>query len=340
VASDQDECRTDGLGGGRDDRDYARPVNTPSVSVVISTQTREALVVRAVEVLLDDPATTEVVVVLDGGTDAIWERLGALASRHPRLQRVRTDHGDQLRTLQAGVEAARGEIVLLLDDDVTPSPRLVSGHAEHHAQRRDLVVLGYMPTTGSATDPVRAMTRRLYGRAYETACAQYEADAGQVLRRLWLGNVSLRRTDCLRVGLPSFIRGYNSDRELGFRLREAGLTGVFDRSLRAEHQYERSLSQTLADQEASGRNAVLLHRARPDDAPIDELLAVMARRERLLLSLARDERTRAAVVAVLAAGIHLAARARALRLTELLVHLAATIQRQRGMEAAGMPRML
>ena len=48
-------------------------------------------------------------------------------------------------TRQAGIEAATGEVVLLLDDDVIARPGLVAGHLSHHLQLEPKLVLGYMP---------------------------------------------------------------------------------------------------------------------------------------------------------------------------------------------------
>lgn len=307
----------------------------PTVSVVISTQTRISLVTESIGILVADPATTEIIVVVDGGTDEVWRRLQDLCAVQPILRCIRTDYGNQLRTLQAGVEAADGDIIMILDDDVVPSPGLVSGHAKWHTDEdRDLVVLGYMPVHRSPTAKLAAITRDMYGRGYEHACSKYEEDPDQVLRRMWMGNVSVRRSSVLRVGLPGTVTGYSNDFELGLRLKAAGLTGVFDRSLRAEHRYERSLPRMLADQRSSGFNQVLVQADWSEEIPETVLVGSVARLDRLLLRIARGDRARAMVVFLLAAVAQAAAVANLTPLAVRLLQSANTIQQRRGMTEA------
>lgn len=318
-----------------DDGDTFIGMSLPTVSVVMSTQTRISLLTESIGVLVDDPATTEIIVVVDGGTDEVWAQLQSLCKVQPALRCIRTDYGNQLRTLQTGVEAATGDVIVILDDDVVPSPGLVAGHAKWHtAENRDLVVLGYMPVHRSPTTKLAAITRDMYGRGYEYACVKYEDDADQVLRRMWMGNVSIRRSNILRVGLPGTVTGYSNDFELGLRLKASGLTGVFDRSLRAEHRYERSLPRMLADQRSSGFNQMLVQADWPEEVPQAVLVGSVARLDRLLLQVARGDRTRGLVVLVLAAIAKAAAIANLTPLAVRLLQSATTIQQRRGMAEA------
>ena len=162
---------------------------------------------------------------------------------------------------QRGCEQAAGEVVLLLDADVVPGSGLAAGHAAHHAAREGLVVAGPMPVVAPRSAPAR-----LYAGAYDGWLADVERDPAVLLRRLWGGNVSLRRADALRVGLDEpAMRGLrHEDRELGLRLAAAGLTGVLDPQLTAEHRYERDLQSFCADCRAEGEGLVALHRLHPE----------------------------------------------------------------------------
>lgn len=313
---------------------YAADMALPTVSVVISTQTRERLLREIIGLLLDDPATTEIVVALDGGSDAIWGRLQQLSATESRVRCVRTAFGRQLETLQAGVEAARGEVILMLDDDVVPAPGLVAGHARWHAGRDNLLVLGYMPVDRSPTSRVAAMTRQLYGSAYDMAVSRYEREPDAVLRQLWSGNVSMPRDTILEVGLPGTIQGYSADQELGLRLGAAGVTGVFDRSLRAEHRYERSLTRMREDQAAAGYNQMLIHRAWPQQVSASQLIGSVARRDKLLLAMARRDRPRAALAGVLMGAGRVAIELSRDGLATRLLLSASALERRRGMAAA------
>jgi polyisoprenyl-phosphate glycosyltransferase len=68
----------------------------------------------------------EIVLVDDGSTDGTWETLRELAARdeHLRLLRLSRNFGHQI-ALTAGLDAARGEAVVLIDGDLQDPPELI-----------------------------------------------------------------------------------------------------------------------------------------------------------------------------------------------------------------------
>jgi dolichol-phosphate mannosyltransferase len=68
----------------------------------------------------------EIVLVDDGSTDGSWERMLALApgDAHLRLVRLSRNFGHQA-ALTAGLEAARGDAVVLIDSDLQDPPELI-----------------------------------------------------------------------------------------------------------------------------------------------------------------------------------------------------------------------
>jgi glycosyltransferase involved in cell wall biosynthesis len=202
-------------------------------------------------------------VVDDGSGDGSFELLERLARADPRLRPRRIENRGKGGARDEGVRAARHDVVLLVDDDVLAGPGLVGGHAAHHAGRDDLVVLGYMPV---AADHRSGAPAELYAAWYEAQCRGYDADPGSILRGLWAGNVSLRREHALAVGLanPAYDARYNADRDFGLRLLAHGLTGRFDRRLRAEHLYRRPLGAFLRDARSTGEGTWLVHALHPD----------------------------------------------------------------------------
>jgi glycosyltransferase involved in cell wall biosynthesis len=238
----------------------------PTVSVVIPTYQRRHALQQPVERLLGDEAMHELVVVVDGSTDGTEEWLADRARDDDRLVVVKRANLGISAARQAGAECATGEVVLFLDDDVVPCPGLVAGHAARHAQAADLVVQGYMPNAWAELPPGRRAIARIYREAYEMTCARYDADPRSVLLGFWAGNFSLRRVDALAVGLatPVFggLRG-QEDREFGIRCHAAGLRGMFDRTLLAEHRYDRTLAAYRADMRRSGDFRRLIHELHP-----------------------------------------------------------------------------
>lgn len=242
----------------------ARPL-APAVSVVVPTHNRRGSLGAVVDALLADPATTELIVVVDGSTDGSLELLRERAASDPRLRPVWTPNRGQAGARALGLERARHPVVLFLDDDVRALPGLVSGHAAHHAGDDELVVVGAMPVP-DAVQARGGAPARLYATWYERQLRTYHEHPEQVLRSLWAGNVSLPRAAALRVGLQNlaFDARYNEDRDLGLRLLRAGLRGRFDPALRGEHHYERSVPAFLSDAAATGEGTWLVHELHGD----------------------------------------------------------------------------
>lgn len=243
---------------GQDDSSSAR------ASVVVATVGRASRLEPLVDAVLRDPAAQELVVVVDGPDPESRAVLADLAATRPRLRPLAVPAVGQLAALDAGVWAATCEVVVLLDDDVLPAPSTVAGHAAHHLAGHLKLVAGPMPVeTARARQSVGT---RLYRDEYLSHAAALERGDVDVLDVLWTGNLSIRRQDCLRIGLfnPSFGAHYHADRDLGYRLRAAGFTGVFDPTLRASHLHRRTDEEFLRDARAQGVGRVAIHRAHAD----------------------------------------------------------------------------
>lgn len=235
----------------------------PSVSVLVPTYRYASRIGRIVRALLADPAATEVVVVVDGCRDGTLEVLEALREEDARVVPVFAAHGGKSAALTAGLARVAGEVTLLLDQDVVAGPGLVTGHARHHRDADDLVVVGYMPTVPDPEEGDVSLLTALYAEEYEHHCRRYEAEPVDVLRRLWGGNVSIRTEHCRRVGLDFAYFGHE-DQELGIRCLEAGLVGRFDPSLYAEHHHGRDPASFLWYSKMQGASRWQLHRDHPD----------------------------------------------------------------------------
>jgi glycosyltransferase involved in cell wall biosynthesis len=239
----------------------AHNLSPPSISVVMPTFNRRALLPQVVPPLLAGGGADEVVVVVDGCDDGSYELLLELARRNARLRPLLIENRGENGARAAGIEAAVGEVVLLLDDDVRARPGLAARHARRHIAAQGLVVVGFMPPAATGS-----FTTRLYAREYETVCRGYEREPDAILGNLWAGNISLRREDCLDVLVNAEVPAldYHADRALGLRCLERGLRGVFDRSLFADHLHARALDGFVRDARNQGAAGVVLHRHYPD----------------------------------------------------------------------------
>lgn len=242
---------------------------TISVSVVIPSIGRGVLAEVVEQTLAQDPL--EVVVVADANPEAVARVLDdAGLSRDPRLRVLRGPGRGAALARQTGVDAVTGDLVLLLDDDVVPGPGLLGGHTRVHRGVPGLVVVGYMPVAPDLVE--RRVTAVIYSNDYEAECRVLDADPTRVLHQLWAGNLSLRRTDCVRVpqAVAGFLDSAREDEEFGFRCLAAGLVGVFDRSLIATHHHDRSVPVFLRYARAQAAATHRLHELYPDLGDVDD----------------------------------------------------------------------
>jgi glycosyltransferase involved in cell wall biosynthesis len=266
------------------------------VSVVMPTFNRRAFLPRMLEPLLSEPDALEIVVVDDGSGDGSFELLAQLAQRDARLRPVRIENSGMGEARMAGARLARGEVVLLLDDDVLVAPGTVGGHSRAHAAAKGLVVVGAMPVSGGPQVDAGDYPRVMYASEYRRHCERWLRHPETVLSTLWAGHLSLARTDLLALEPPSpaeLARGYHSDIDFGLRCQRAGLKGVYDPSLAAEHLYTRDADAFVRDARNSGQSLALLHQtyARELGPFTDrELLSTVPAPVRVVVGLSRTRR--------------------------------------------------
>jgi hypothetical protein len=248
----------------------------PSIAVVMPTGADRPIIEPALRAALDDPGTAEAIVVIAAEDPAAAEkgkalrRLRAWAATEPRL-RIITPPADVnglwrvQRARDEGVEAARTEVVLSLDDDVILDPGVVSAHATAHRGVDDLVVLGYMPVATHQRWPRGNATIRYYARSYEGHCKGYEEHPDEILEALWGGNVSVRRDRWLKaVERPRTSAWGHDDQELGLLFLRDDMRATFDRTLHGRHYYRRSLAGFVERAEKSPAGQTALRAANLD----------------------------------------------------------------------------
>ncbi len=236
----------------------ARESILPKVAVVIPTVGRTT-VPKSVKTMLADQTVDEVVVVADRDGDGVRAALTDVIEDR-RVSVVDGPGRGAGWARQRGVERSTAPVVLFLDDDVLPRPGLASDHARHHVDREDLLVMGYMPVG----DRYRraAATARVYGNDYLAASAALDCDPSRIATNFWAGNSSMSRAALARVPLavPGTPLRRREDQAFGLRCARAGLIGIFDRSLDAEHCFERTLPQFLEIAREQERALAVLRR--------------------------------------------------------------------------------
>jgi glycosyltransferase involved in cell wall biosynthesis len=238
------------------------------VSVVIPTFNRRERLAEILRPALDDPDTGEVVVVVDGSRDGSFEMLQEWSRVEPRIRAIFQENAGDSAARQRGIEEAKFDVVVVLDDDVIASSGLIGAHARHHADGKRRLVLGYMPTRVPQPREPGQVATVLYAEEYEEQCRIYEENPNSILHGFWMGNISLSRVGALEVGFRTQLSvRRHSDMEFGIRCKQAGFEAVFDRSLLAEHSHTRNLKRFAAEARSSGEARERLMRKYPELAP-------------------------------------------------------------------------
>lgn len=120
-------------------------MDRPSFSIVMPTYQRRAVVCDAVRALgrIRYSGDLEAIIVVDGSTDGTAEALAGLRLPFP-VQVISQPNRGLSRARNRGAEAASGDILLFLDDDMMVDPEIVEQHARSHLNGAD-VVLGDIP---------------------------------------------------------------------------------------------------------------------------------------------------------------------------------------------------
>ena len=231
------------------------------VSVVIPTFNRRGQLERTLQGLADQvevDVETEVIVVSDGSTDGTDEWLRSGATPVPVSACFQANSGPAVAR-NTGAAAARGPMLLFLDDDVVPVPRLVATHVRHHRDLDDdLVVIGPMcAPTDAELSPWVTWEQHMLDKQYDAMRrGMWEATA----RQFYTANASLARRHLQAVGGfdPAFRRA--EDVELAYRLSDAGLSFAFVPEAVVFHYADRSFDSWLANAAAYGRNDVIFGR--------------------------------------------------------------------------------
>lgn len=236
------------------------------VSVVIpSHQRREALrrALLALSKQTADAASYEVIVSVDGSSDGSEEMARSFEAPYELRVTAGPPRG-RAAACNAAIESARGEVLIVLDDDMQPAPAFVERHLAHHPPGSRLCVMGAVPIELDASSPHAARYTREKFNDHLARLAEPGHDF--VPRDFYSGNASLRTEEMRAVGgfSESFTVYGNEDIDLSLRLQAAGVELRYDAEALAQQEYDKDLTALAADTVAKGRTTVQLARSHPD----------------------------------------------------------------------------
>jgi GT2 family glycosyltransferase/peptidoglycan/xylan/chitin deacetylase (PgdA/CDA1 family) len=255
-------------------------------SVVIPTYERRETVLRTVAALGDQEFDEfEVVVAVDGSSDGSAEALRRLDTEFP-LRVVEQPNGGRATAVNAGAAAARGEFLLILDDDMSADPRLIAEHDRAHREGAD-AVMGDLPL-----DPASPPNLLSWGVGFwaRTRCERLSAPGAEIrLDDLLTGQMSVSRQTYEELGGfdVSFTRDGlfgGEDIDFGYRLLGAGKKVVFNPRAITYQYYDVGPAEYLRRARETGRSDWELVAKHPElSERLENTPRFTSRRSRVLL---------------------------------------------------------
>ena len=224
--------------------DRSRRSTAPRTSVVVpSYRGADRLPVLLDAFSRQTETDFEIVVVIDGDEDGSAGVVRRAAGDLPVRAVVLPENRGRVAALNAGFEAARGEVLVRCDDDLEPAPDYVAAHAARHTGPPVGVVGIYRDVLGEGT------YQRVYGLPREERLRR-GAYAGRLATwHYWAGNCSVTRATRELVG--PYCAAYThygwEDVDYGYRLHQAGIPVVLAPELETVHHgaATSTLSRTL-----------------------------------------------------------------------------------------------
>ena len=236
------------------------------VSVEISSYNRGHILRLVLDRLAEQtyPADRfEVVVSDDGSTDGTPEWIAEHAARTPyRLELVTNDHAGCGITHNNGILRARGDVVLMIADDVLPTRRLLEEHARMHERHPDpaVGVVGRLEQSPLLPQtPFQKTWNRLVTGLFPRNRVELD------YRDFWVNNLSFKKDFMVRNGMfRSWPAASHEDLELGYRLQQNGMRLLFCDAALAYHHHPETIDSVVRRSYAHGYQWQLFESHVPD----------------------------------------------------------------------------
>jgi GT2 family glycosyltransferase len=211
---------------------------TPELSIVVPTVGRGDTLTRALERIGQQNtarAAFEIVIVVDPQEEDSKALRDAAIRVYPDARILAAGRAGASAARNRGWQAAKGTVVLFMDDDVLADPDLVSEHLRWHGRHPEAEV-GVLGSVRWAKELHVTPFMRWLERGIQFDYARIDGiEAGW--GRFYTANVSVKRVLLERAG------GFDEDRlpfgyedlDLAYRMREHGFRLLYNRRASAEH---------------------------------------------------------------------------------------------------------
>jgi glycosyltransferase involved in cell wall biosynthesis len=202
------------------------------------------------------PTQYEVIVSIDGSNDGTREMVAQFPTPY-KLRSLWQSNRGRAAACNAGIDAADGEVIVLLDDDMEAAPGFLMGHHRAHVAGERLGVLGAAPIRVEPSSPPLV---KYIGSGFNSRLERFARPGYTIhFKEAYTGNFSIRRSVIRRVGAfdEDFqVYGYE-DYELALRLVQASVRLIYSAEALAYQHYHKDFAGLARDSIAKGQTAVL-----------------------------------------------------------------------------------
>lgn len=167
-------------------------------------------------------------------------------------------------TRNRGIREAKGEYVLMIDDDIWASPGLLRAHCEAQERIGGGVVVGSMPIAQEVQKDIWNQFYRHWTDELHVQMATYKYDLPYNF--FFTGNVSIPRSLLEKVGLfdESFSGYSGEDTELGYRLKISHVPFIYEPLAVGMHYNVETLDSILRKRRQMGAASFHIVRRHPE----------------------------------------------------------------------------
>jgi glycosyltransferase involved in cell wall biosynthesis len=232
----------------------------PELSVVMATFQRAETIKRTLKYLElqdIDPARFELIVVDDGSVDDTEEVVQKAITEKPySITYLRHENTGPGYTQNRGIKIARGDILLLMADDIWMEPQTLGRHLDFHLRQNK----GNKSALVGRVFASPEMNESAYLRNWDPhQFKSFNAIVEVPYYMFWACNVSLKRRFMLEGGMFRDSRGRagsaaHEDPEVGYRLMQNGMKLFYDSKANGLHYHYEEFDITIDRMYQRGQN--------------------------------------------------------------------------------------
>ncbi len=240
----------------------------PKLSVVVITHNRKEILKKCLMALFNQTYPEEdyeIVIIDDGSTDDTSSMVTEIMESSPVVIRYfKQENRGVAVARNNGILQAKGEISLLIGDDIIATPTLIEEHMKWHAKygKENHGVLGYITWSPEikVTDFMWWLENGGFLLNYPSILNRTEVN----FRFFYTGNISLK-SSYLKKNLfcEDFFFGY-ADTELGYRISKKGFRLFFNKNAVAYHCHPMDFSDFEKRMEKWGISVGILLQKHPE----------------------------------------------------------------------------